>query len=137
VNLSASQEDYLEAIFNITAESPVARVKEIASRLNVNNSSVTGALRQLADKELINYEPYGHITLTNKGKRAGSDVVKRHATLCGFLTKVLDINNEFAEESACKIEHVLPERVKERLAILIEEVERDDSFKKKLSERFL
>jgi DtxR family Mn-dependent transcriptional regulator len=42
MTLSASLEDYLEAIFHIVAEKQAARVKDIAKRLSVNNSSVTG-----------------------------------------------------------------------------------------------
>ena len=48
--LSASMEDYLEAIFHIVSEKQAARAKDIAKRLKVNNSSVTGALRSLAEK---------------------------------------------------------------------------------------
>ena len=59
--LSASQEDYLETIFNLTADSAVARSREIADKLGVTASSVTGALRSLAQKELIHYQPYGYI----------------------------------------------------------------------------
>jgi DtxR family Mn-dependent transcriptional regulator len=46
--LSASMEDYLEAIFHIAADKQAARAKDIAKRLKVNNSSVTGALRILS-----------------------------------------------------------------------------------------
>ena len=41
--LTASQEDYLEAIFHIAAEKQAARAKDIAKKLNVKASSVTGA----------------------------------------------------------------------------------------------
>ena len=53
--LSASLEDYLKAIFRIVAVKQAARAKDISARLNVSNSSVTGALRTLADRGLINY----------------------------------------------------------------------------------
>ncbi len=39
--LSASLEDYIEAIFNLVLECKVARSKEIAQKLNVSRSSVT------------------------------------------------------------------------------------------------
>ena len=48
--LSASLEDYLEAIYHIAAESHEARSKEIAARLEVTGASVTEALRLLARK---------------------------------------------------------------------------------------
>lgn len=67
--LSASLEDYLEAIFNLAGESNVARSKDIAQSLGVSKASVTGALRVLKEKELANYKPYDFVTLTEVGKR--------------------------------------------------------------------
>jgi DtxR family Mn-dependent transcriptional regulator len=61
--LSASLEDYLEAILRIVQEKQVARAKDVGKRLNVGRSSVTGALHALADRKLINYAPYDLRTL--------------------------------------------------------------------------
>ena len=47
-NLSASLEDYIEAIYHIVEEKLVARSKDIAIRLDVSRASVTEALRALA-----------------------------------------------------------------------------------------
>ena len=52
--LSSNMEDYLEAIFHISKEKQAARAKDIADRLMVNKSSVTGALRSLSEKGLVN-----------------------------------------------------------------------------------
>ncbi len=46
-DLSASQEDYLEAIFHISEEKMAARAKDIAKYLDVKASSVTGALAHI------------------------------------------------------------------------------------------
>ena len=67
--LSSSLEDYLEVIFHLVAAKQVARVKDIAKKIQVKNSSVTGALRPLADKGLINYTPYDVVTLTPRPAR--------------------------------------------------------------------
>ena len=75
--LSASMEDYLEAIYHIVSAKQAARAKDIAKRLEVNNSSVTGALRILSEKGYINYAPYDVITLTPKGHKHAEDVVRR------------------------------------------------------------
>ncbi len=53
INLSTSQEDYLEAIYHIVQDKLVARSKDLVERLAVNSSSVTQALRILGDKNLI------------------------------------------------------------------------------------
>lgn len=123
IALSASLEDYLEAIFHIATEKQVARSKDIAGRLGVNNSSVTGALRALAERGLVNYAPYDLITLTEEGKAAAEDVVRRHEALRDFFVKVLSVDAVTAEESACKMEHVIPSALIERFIEFVEFVE--------------
>ena len=65
--LSQSLEDYLETILELQKSNKVARVKDIAAKKGVQRGTVTGALKTLAGKHLINYEPYSFITLTPKG----------------------------------------------------------------------
>lgn len=113
--LSSSMEDYLEAIFHIVSEKQAARAKDIARRLNVNNSSVTGALRSLSEKGFINYAPYDLITLTKKGKEHAKNVVRRHRALNSFFVEVLGADPEEAEDTACKMEHAISPDILERL----------------------
>jgi DtxR family transcriptional regulator, Mn-dependent transcriptional regulator len=113
--LSSSMEDYLEAIFHIVSEKQAARAKDIARRLNVNNSSVTGALRSLSEKGFINYAPYDLITLTKKGKEHAKNVVRRHRALNAFFVEVLGAEPGEAEETACKMEHAISPDILERL----------------------
>lgn len=122
--LSASLEDYLEAIFWIIKEKQAARAKDIADRLNVARSSVTGALRALAERELVNYTPYDLITLTDRGRAAAEDVARRHEVLRDFLIKVLSVDAKEADETACKMEHTIPEKIIERFVEFAEFVER-------------
>ncbi len=79
--LSASLEDYLEAIFHIIKQKQAVRAKDISRRLTVSSSSVTGALHSMAERGLINYAPYDVITLTAKGKAVAEDVIRRHEVL--------------------------------------------------------
>ena len=123
ISLSASLEDYIEAIAHIVDEKKVARGKEIAKRLNVSRASVTEALRSLSKKGLINYEPYEVITLTEEGKEVAQDVIRRHEALKEFFIKVLAIDDTIAEESACRIEHAAPPEVIERLIRFVKFIE--------------
>ena len=122
--LSSSLEDYLEAIFHIVAQKQAARGKDIAQRLGVNNSSVTGALRVLAEKGLINYAPYDIITLTAEGKRVAKNIIQRHKALHDFFVKVLCVNGEIADRAACNMEHALPQEILSRLIQFLKFIER-------------
>jgi DtxR family Mn-dependent transcriptional regulator len=121
--LTASLEDYLEAIFQIIADKQAVRPKDIARRLKVSNASVTGALRALADKALINYIPHDVITLTEQGKIAAKDVIRRHEVLRDFFIKVLAVADSAADQAACLMEHSIPKVILERFVQFAEFVE--------------
>ncbi len=124
VELSASLEDYLETIFIIAEQKGAARPKDIADRLNVRAASVTGALKTLAEKELVNYAPYDVVTLTAAGKRIAKKIAGKHEALLRFFSNVLDIPREEADDFACKMEHIIPDPVMERFVQFAEFVEK-------------
>jgi DtxR family Mn-dependent transcriptional regulator len=119
-SLSASLEDYLEAIYHIIKDKDVARSKEIAARLQVSRASVTEALRALAKRELINYAPYEAITMTTQGKKAAESVIFRHDALKQFFIEVLAVERSVAEEGACRVEHAAPPEVISHMISFIE-----------------
>ena len=113
--LSASLEDYLETIYHLVEEGRVARVKDIAARLKVRMPSVTGAVRSLAAKGLVEHDPYSYVTLTPKGEKVARELVRRHEVLTRFLTEQLGLGKEAAERNACSMEHAIEPIVLERL----------------------
>ncbi len=120
VDLTASQEDYLEAIFQLVQEQKVARSKDIADRLGVSKSSVTVALRQLAATGFIHYDPYRYVTLTEAGERHGHAIVQRHHVLADFLERFLGMGADEADANACRIEHAIDDEVFSRLRAFME-----------------
>ena len=122
--LTASQEDYLEAIYHISAKKMAARAKDISTRLDVRASSVTGALRNLAKLGLINYAPYDLITLTDEGKIVAEEVARRHQALEHFLVNVLGVEQKEADEAACRMEHSVPKAIVDRIIKYAEYVEK-------------
>ena len=121
--LSPNMEDYLEAIFHIVKRKQAAKARDIAQRMKVNNSSVTGALRLLSEKGSINYAPYDLITLTEEGALYAKSLVRKHKALRDFFVNVLGAESKDAEETACKMEHVISPNILERLIRFVEFVE--------------
>lgn len=122
IGLSESLEDYLEVILKLEQAQKVARAKDIAEKMNVQRGSVTGALKNLKEKKLINYEPYSFVTLTPKGKKLAREITRRHAVLKDFLFNVLQIDIETAEATACRMEHAIDKKTLERLVCFIDYV---------------
>ena len=123
VVLSSNMEDYLEAIYHISVEKQAARAKDIAERMQVNKSSVTGALKSLSEKGYVNYAPYDIITLTAEGQTIAKDVVRRHETLKDFFVKILLLDEEEAEEASCKVEHTISDKILDRIINFVEFME--------------
>ncbi len=119
--LSASVEDYLEAIVNLSRNGArTARGSDIAARLGVSKASVTGALRLLKRKGLAVYEPYGAVTLTALGTKLGTQVSQRHRVLTTFFEQVLGVDGERAQQTACRVEHVLDPKILWRMTRFVE-----------------
>jgi DtxR family Mn-dependent transcriptional regulator len=116
MELTASQEDYLEAVLELIRRTGYARVRDIAERLNVAKSSVTFALRGLAKRGLVDYEPYQVVSLTREGEAAAERVRRKHRGLSRFLQDVLDVDEAIAEANACRIEHSVSEGLLRRLS---------------------
>ena len=113
--ITSGLEDYIEVIGNYLEEHDSIRPIDIANTLKVSRASVSEALRRLSEIELINYGRYGVITITEKGKNAAQNVIKRHNTFYKFLHEILKMPKNIASENACKIEHVVSEELVERL----------------------
>lgn len=123
VHLSASMEDYLEAIFLLVSEKGAAKAKDLSKRLRVKASSVTGALQALAKKDYVNYAPYEVITLTPKGLEEAKKIIRKHEILKDFFINILGIDEKTADTGACNLEHNIPLPIVERLAKFTEFVE--------------
>lgn len=113
--LSASMEDYLEAILQIIEEKGEVRSRDIMEKLNVTGPSVTEAFQQLGERELIHYVPYEAITLTPAGKEIAQEILGRHIALRDFFSKILLVDYEIADDGACKMEHVVSQRIVDRM----------------------
>jgi DtxR family Mn-dependent transcriptional regulator len=122
INLSESMENYLETILNLEKTNKVARAKDIADELNLQRGTVSGALKVLKEKGLINYSPYSFITLTSEGKKIAELVHRRHLVLNDFLRNVLQIEAEKADKAACRMEHAVDEDTLARFVAFLEYV---------------
>jgi len=123
LQITPSQEDYLEAIYHTVEAKGAARAKDIGEAMGVHGSSVTQALRALAQKKLINYAPYDVITLSEDGMTVAKDVVRRHETLAKFLHSVLGLDKQTADEGACRMEHAINGEILDRLVKFVENYE--------------
>ncbi|WP_088227400.1 iron dependent repressor, metal binding and dimerization domain protein [Desulfosporosinus sp. FKB] len=116
--LTPSLEDYLEEIYRFSLTLDIVRVTDISKRLDVALPSVTKALYKLRNERYIDYERYGEIRLTDKGKEFGSYLVARNRLLQEFLDFICS-KCDFAAEAEA-MEHYLSTATIEAIKTLVE-----------------
>ncbi|MEN6396605.1 MAG: metal-dependent transcriptional regulator [Methanoregula sp.] len=112
-------EEYLEAIYDIAGTEGAAKTTAIAKCLKVAPASVTEALQNLAEKNLVNYEPYKGASLTDDGKKIAETIKRRHRLLEVFLADVLHINRAKVHDEACRMEHTISEDTENALCRML------------------
>lgn len=117
--ITASLEDYIEAIYIFHINNRRIRITDISEFLKVKKPSVVHALKHLEELKLIRKKRYGEITLTRKGLMQGKDIFTKHTILKKFLSEILEVDEENANIDACKLEHILSDvslnKIKEQI----------------------
>lgn len=121
--VSEEIEDYLKAIFVLSAEKGYARTRDIASELKVKPPSVSQMMRKLGKLGYVEYERYGEIKLTAKGKTRAREVCKKHRLIAEFF-RYIGVPSKIADEDACRIEHDLHPKTMKQLVKFIEKKKR-------------
>ena len=107
--LSESIEDYIEQLYIDDPSKNGVRITDLAEAMNVSKASANDAVRRLKDLGYVKHEKYRQIYLTEKGKEKGAQIYDRHITLTSFLTLIVGVDPQTAEDEACAIEHIISE----------------------------
>ncbi len=116
---SRSIEEYLEAIYKISMKEAPVKTTRLAEYLGVSPASVTEMIKKLSNMGYVRYTPYKGIMLTNKGRKLGEKVTRRHRLIEVFLNKILKISKELVHSEACKMEHTLSDVTERSLCIFL------------------
>lgn len=117
MKLTDVQEEYLKTIYMLENTEKVARVTDIAQKLNKTKSTVNYSIKNLKEEGLIDYETYGEIALTEEGKKIAQKILEAYDIVYLFLTEILQVDGEKAEKEASKIKATLNDETLNKLAI--------------------
>jgi len=101
-------ENYLESILMLTKQKGRVRSIDIANHLGVSKPTVSYTMKQFREKELVQVDPEGYITLTPKAMAIAERMLERHNTVARLLM-LLGVREATAFEDSCKIEHDISE----------------------------
>jgi DtxR family Mn-dependent transcriptional regulator len=110
-----AEENYLKAIYHLSLNDVNVSTNQIAAALNTKAASVTDMLKKLADKELINYEKYQGVTLSNTGEKIALHIIRKHRLWEYFLVEKLHFKWDEVHEMAEEMEHISSVELIDRL----------------------
>ncbi|MGH7861785.1 MAG: metal-dependent transcriptional regulator [Candidatus Dormibacteraceae bacterium] len=111
---SAAQEDYLKALYRLTAESAVP-TSVLAAELGVRPASASEMLSKLSELDLVSHDPYRGARLTTRGITVALEVVRHHRILETYLVVALGYAWDEVHAEADRLEHAISEQLETRM----------------------
>src|SRR5258706_3973130 len=116
---SSTVENYLKAIYQGQSTLPAGQrlvpMGQVASAVGVTPGTATTMVKALAESGLAEYEPYSGVRLTRAGQQLAGLVLRRHRLVELFLVQVMGMSWAEVHEEAEQLEHVVSERLIERI----------------------
>ena len=116
-------EDYVELIYILQKGNKKVHTNDVAHTFHITPASVTEMFQKLSEEGYIQYEKYCGVTLTKKGEKIAKETKNKHETLRDFLL-ILGLEENIADEDACKIEHLVNPNTMDRLTKFVEFVQK-------------
>lgn len=114
----------LKAVYRLTKGArppvPAAHTGALADSLGVSPGTATAAVKKLAERKLLEHQPYRGVELTDTGRRAAVSAIRRHRIVERFLADMLGYAWNEADRLAGSFEHELPQEVEDRLFMALD-----------------
>ncbi len=120
-----SQEDYLKALYHLHGDTRPVPTRDLAQRLGISSPSVSEMVGRLVTQGLVEHDRYRGQQLTKEGRKIALELVRHHRLLEMFLVQVLGYSWDEVHEEAERLEHVISERMEQRIFDLLGRPELD------------
>lgn len=109
-------EDYLKTIYMLAQEEMPVSTSRLAEARDVKPASATSMVQRLAKLNMVNYEKHYGVTLTEEGEKLALEVIRHHRLIELYLIEALGFTWDEVHEQADILEHVISEKLEERIA---------------------
>ncbi|QQS30047.1 MAG: metal-dependent transcriptional regulator [Sphingobacteriales bacterium] len=103
---SLAEENYLKALFTLSNDKGEVNVNELSKRLEIKMPTVTSMMKKLAGKNLVHYESYKPLRLTEKGKKEAALIIRKHRLTEMYLVEKMGFGWEEVHNIAEQVEHI-------------------------------
>lgn len=118
-------EDYVKTIYTLALEETPVSTSRIAEARAVKPASATSMIQRLARLNLVHYEKHYGVSLTEAGEKLALEVIRHHRLLELYLMEALGFRWDEVHEQADVLEHVISEKLEERIAAALNDPEFD------------
>jgi DtxR family Mn-dependent transcriptional regulator len=122
---SRAVEDYLKAIRHLQQESAPVSTTALAQHLDRSPASVTNMIKSLAERGLVEHEPYHGVHLSREGEREALRIIRRHRVIEAYLIEHLGYSWDMVHAEAERLEHAASDELVERMAAALGHPEMD------------
>src|SRR5258706_13366979 len=120
-----AKEDYLKALYHLHGDAKPVPTRDLAQRLGISSPSVSEMVTRLSAQGLVEHDRYRGQQLTREGRKVALELVRHHRLLEMFLVQVLGYGWDEVHEEAERLEHVISERMEQRIFELLGRPELD------------
>jgi DtxR family Mn-dependent transcriptional regulator len=120
-----SQEDYLKALYQLHGDQRPVPTRDLAQRLGISSPSVSEMVTRLSAQGLVEHDRYRGQQLTREGRKVALELVRHHRLLEMFLVQILGYSWDEVHDEAERLEHVISERMEQRIFDLLGRPELD------------
>src|SRR5438874_4088622 len=118
--LTKSERETLKSIYRLSRDGEEAHTGALAEALGVSPGTATATVKRLAERGLLDHEPYHGVELTVTGRRLAVAAIRRHRIVERFLADMLGYAWNEADRLATNFEHELPQEVEDRLFVALD-----------------
>lgn len=112
---SKAERETLKSIYRLTKDGAGAHTGDLAEALKVSPATATAMIKRLAERQLVDHQPYHGVELTSPGRQIALGAIRRHRIVERFLSDMLGYAWNEADRLATSFEHELPQEVEDRL----------------------
>lgn len=120
--ISKSLEEYIKTMYILKKQNGNVRVTDVAEKMGCSKASVNKALNNLKDNNLVNYETYGTIEITDAGVDLAQKILESYDIVFVFLKDVLGMEAELSQKEAENMKSSMSDETINKLAKYVHQV---------------